>query len=89
MHLSSDARVLPPRWAEPQPFADGHRNATLARAEARGRQVLLYAPDGPLGGTFTCTRCAASALQPDLLDHGTACRYRVAGADDTVAHPEP
>lgn len=64
---------LPEKATEP---ANGSREADLARAERRGRQVLLYAPDGPLGGTFTCTRCAATALQPDLLVHRTACFYR-------------
>ena len=53
-----------------------NREAALARAEARGRQVLVYAPDGPLGGMFVCSRCGASALQPDLLDHRPDCAYR-------------
>ncbi len=50
-------------------------STTLARAEARGRQVLLYAPHGPLGGSFLCSRCGASALQPDLLMHADGCLY--------------
>jgi hypothetical protein len=52
------------------------REANLARAEQRGRQVLLYAPDGPMGGSFACTRCIATALQPDLLVHREGCPYR-------------
>jgi hypothetical protein len=51
------------------------RETTLTRAEARGKQVLLYAPQGPLGGIFVCSRCGASALQPDLLDHRADCPY--------------
>lgn len=47
----------------------------LARAEAHGRQLLLYAPDGPLGGSFVCFRCGASALQPVLLQHAQTCPY--------------
>jgi hypothetical protein len=59
----------------PDPFS-APREAELARAEVRGKQVLLYAPDGVLGGLFVCSRCAASALQPDLLDHRGDCPYR-------------
>lgn len=55
---------------------DTARETTLVRAEERGKQVLLYAPQGPLGGIFVCSRCGASALQPDLLDHRTDCLYR-------------
>lgn len=40
-----------------------------------GRQLLIYQPDGPLGGTFTCTRCAAQAWQPDLLPHVPGCLF--------------
>ncbi len=47
----------------------------LARAEDRGKQVLLYAPHGPLGGVFACSRCGASEIQPDLLDHRVGCPY--------------
>jgi hypothetical protein len=47
----------------------------LARAEARGRQLLLYAAEGPLGGSFVCFRCGASALQPVLLQHTVDCLY--------------
>lgn len=88
MHAHSDAHAGP-TWTDDEPFTDSVRDVLLARAESRGRQVLLYAPDGPLGGTFTCSRCAASAWQPDLLDQGTACRYRHCDPDDTVAHPHP
>ncbi|MCE9657381.1 MAG: hypothetical protein K8R60_02400 [Burkholderiales bacterium] len=52
------------------------RESELARAEHRGKQVLLYAPRGPLGGFFACSRCGASELQPDLLDHRADCPYR-------------
>lgn len=41
-----------------------------------GPQLLVYVPDGPLGGTFTCTGCRAQAWQPDLLQHGPGCPYR-------------
>lgn len=47
-----------------------------AGAPQPGQWLLLYAPDGPLGGTFTCTECRAQAWQPDLLDHTPACAYR-------------
>lgn len=50
-------------------------DSPLARAEAHGRQLLLYAADGPLGGSFVCFRCGASALQPVLLQHGRNCPY--------------
>lgn len=60
---------------EPAPPSAGRREAALARAEARGRQVLVYAPDGPLGGNFACSRCGACAVQPDLLDHAPGCPY--------------
>lgn len=50
-------------------------NTTLARAEAHGRQLLLYAAEGPLGGSFLCFRCGASALQPVLLQHAPTCPY--------------
>jgi hypothetical protein len=52
----------------------------LARAEAHGRQLLLYAAEGPLGGSFVCFRCGASALQPVLLQHAAACLYNAAQA---------
>ena len=46
----------------------------LARS-APGPQVLIYTPDGPLGGTFTCTLCRAQAWQPDLLQHAPDCPF--------------
>ncbi len=42
---------------------------------AQGRQILFYAPNGLLGGTFTCSRCGASGQQPDLIEHGRDCSY--------------
>jgi hypothetical protein len=42
----------------------------------QGQQVLIYSPEGALGGTFTCTRCRAEAWQPDLLQHAPFCPYR-------------
>ena len=54
------------------------RESELARAEHRGKQVLLYAPHGPIGGVFVCSRCGTAALQPDLLDHRGDCPYRPA-----------
>lgn len=47
-------------------------------ATPAGRQLLTYTPNGPLGGTFTCTLCGAQAWQPDLLDHTPTCAYRPA-----------
>ena len=41
-----------------------------------GRQLLYYDPDGPIGGTFTCTVCLALGWQPDLLQHAGDCPYR-------------
>jgi hypothetical protein len=49
---------------------------TPALACTRPSQLLQWEPSGLLGGTFTCTRCAAQAWQPDLLVHGTDCAYR-------------
>jgi hypothetical protein len=79
-----DTRV--PTAATP-PAAPDHATARLsaeASAEAHGQQLLLYTPDGLLGGRFTCTRCRAVALQPDLLRHGGACPYQPGGAPITV-----
>lgn len=42
---------------------------------ATGPQVLIYTPDGPLGGTFTCTLCRTQAWQPDLLQHRPDCPF--------------
>lgn len=41
-----------------------------------GQLLLIYTPDGPLGGTFTCVHCRAQAWQPDLLVHATHCPVR-------------
>ncbi|MCA0242359.1 MAG: hypothetical protein LCI02_16035 [Proteobacteria bacterium] len=41
--------------------------------------MLLYTPDGPLGGTFSCVGCRAQAWQPDLLVHGAGCPFGCAG----------
>lgn len=45
-------------------------------AAARGRQILFYAAEGLLGGTFTCSHCGASERQPDVIDHAHDCSYR-------------
>jgi hypothetical protein len=68
-----------------QPPSTPLRESELARAEGRGKQVLLYAPQGPIGGVFVCSRCGAAALQPDLLDHRGDCPYRA--APDATARP--
>ena len=49
--------------------------ATYPALAAQGRQILFYAPNGLLGGTFTCSRCGASAQQPDLIEHDRDCSY--------------
>ena len=46
-------------------------------AGAKGRQILFYAPDGLLGGMFTCSRCGASGRQPDVIEHASDCSYGV------------
>lgn len=56
---------------------------TLDEAEQRGKQVLLYQPEGVLSGVFTCARCGAVAVQPDLLMHASECRY-APGADASI-----
>jgi len=66
---------MQPLSTEP-PHSTPSRESELARAEDRGKQVLLYAPHGPLGGVFACSRCGAIELQPDLLDHRADCPYR-------------
>lgn len=43
---------------------------------APGQQLLIYTPEGPLGGTFTCVHCRAQAWQPALLQHGAGCPAR-------------
>ena len=49
--------------------------ATNAVVAAQGRQILFYATNGLLGGTFTCSRCGASGQQPDLIEHARDCSY--------------
>jgi hypothetical protein len=49
------------------------------RARALGDQLLVYTPEGPLGGTFTCAVCAASAWQPDRLSHAASCPHFAVG----------
>lgn len=61
------------RPAPPHP-AVGVLPLVLTRAPAH--QLLLYTPDGPVGGTFTCTQCQAQGWQPELLDHAAGCPYR-------------
>lgn len=56
----------------------------LDEAERRGKQVLLYQPEGVLSGVFTCARCGAVAVQPDLLMHASDCRYSSGIASITV-----
>ena len=68
--------MSPPPGDGPLRTDDPARNTALARAETRGKQVLVYSPHGPLGGEFVCSRCGASALQPDLIDHLPDCPYR-------------
>ena len=68
--LAATLATAPVRALDP-----GAAQTTLARAEAHGRQVLLYAAEGPLGGSFLCFRCGASALQPVLLQHAGSCPY--------------
>ena len=38
-----------------------------------GQQLLIYTPDGPVGGTFSCVHCRAQAWQPELLVHAAVC----------------
>ncbi len=45
-------------------------------AAAGARQVLFYAAEGLLGGTFTCSRCRAAGRQPDVIEHAPDCEYR-------------
>ena len=51
--------------------------AAPQRALTQGQQLLVYTPDGPFGGTFTCTVCGAQAWQPDLLGHLAGCPHRI------------
>jgi hypothetical protein len=65
----------PPAAPEPLPPAESGPTAAWATL-APGQQLLIYTPDGPLGGTFTCVHCRAQAWQPDLLGHAQACPGR-------------
>jgi hypothetical protein len=40
-----------------------------------GQLLLVYTPEGPVGGTFTCVACRAQAWQPDLLVHAADCTF--------------
>ena len=66
------APPAPPSVPPPPAGAAQVRGPRLWHA---GRQLLIYQPDGPVGGTFTCTRCAAQAWQPDLLPHAPGCPF--------------
>lgn len=66
------APPVPPSVPPPPAGAAPVRGLRLWHA---GRQLLIYQPDGPVGGTFTCTRCAAQAWQPDLLPHAPGCPF--------------
>ncbi len=78
MQPPSTDRPPAPAHAGNEPALPAGREAALVRAEARGKQVLLYTPDGSLGGIFVCSHCGASAFQPDLLNHPADCPYRAA-----------
>jgi hypothetical protein len=69
--------MAPPPLPTPTP-APAPGSAPPWPTLAPGQQLLVYTPDGPLGGTFTCVHCRAQAWQPDLLDHALACPCRPA-----------
>jgi len=75
---ASGANVAPDGVFEgEEAMSDTKSNAAIKPVgAAQGRQVLFYAPVGLLGGTFTCSRCGATAHQPDVLDHARDCDYR-------------
>ena len=54
---------------------ESSESAAERQAGVRHRQVLFYAADGLLGGTFTCSRCGAGGRQPDVIDHSPGCSY--------------
>lgn len=62
--------------------------AAVAATDPSRRQILLYAPVGLLGGTFTCSLCGATGYQPDVLDHAADCLYRT-GAHRPAGDPAP
>ncbi len=77
-------RGAPPIGPKPEaagaaPEAAGAAPAAAAvpavHALAPGQLLLIYSPDGPLGGTFTCPVCRAQAWQPDLLVHALGCPH--------------
>jgi hypothetical protein len=61
--------------------------AAVGAWRALGQQVLIYRPDGALGGTFTCSLCQAQAWQPDLLQHTADCSYRQPPSGDAAVTP--
>lgn len=61
----------PPPALTPAPRAAGPRCLP-------GQLLLLYTPDGPVGGSFTCTGCGAQAWQPELLAHAPGCPFQPA-----------
>jgi hypothetical protein len=78
IHLKRRTLPTPTATMPDHPAADSPKAiglALLTRAESSGKQVLLYEPQGVLGGTFTCARCQAAALQPDLMTHSADCGY--------------
>ncbi len=66
---------MAPRQPPPPP-ALPHAGPGLPTRLLPGQQLLIYTPDGPLGGTFTCVHCRAQAWQPDLLAHAAHCPAR-------------
>lgn len=68
----------PPAPAQPP------STGTLGREHRFGKQLLFYAAEGPLGGTFSCSFCAMAALQPELIDHAAGCPYRSTPATATA-----
>ena len=70
--------------------ADNAPQPRHALSLALGQQLLIYTPDGPVGGTFTCTQCRVQAWQPALLGHAAGCLYhpdRLADAAQPHATP--
>ncbi len=61
--------------------------AAVSAKRALGQQLLIYSPDGALGGTFTCSLCQAQAWQPDLLQHTTNCSYWQPPPGDAAVTP--
>lgn len=59
----------------PRPTAAPTAPVPTSSQRKLGQQLLIYSPDGPLGGTFTCSPCRAQAWQPDLLQHAPGYAY--------------